>query len=151
MTEIGSNTFNCPIPLVFKNRYFILEQVDNQDIFSVFTVHDGELIFELFQNEVQENPLTEVSKTAPGFISFSEKDSGRFLFKIRPEYNGSSIFGKIGDAETEIKITDRAIIINTNTFQNNRISAAVGILVSEDGSIGVGAPIPEEARHLFIR
>ena len=151
MTTIGSNTFvNCKVPIVFEDRYFILERQNNKDMFSVFTLCEGKPIFEIFRNAPQDNPITAVSQTPPGFITVGRKGEGDFLYKVRPVYNGSSIFGKIKGVETEIRITDRAVHIGTNTFQNNLISGCeVGILVSKDGSTGLGARLPQEARHFF--
>lgn len=153
MTRIGSNTFiNCTIPIGFEDRYFVLEQQNNRDIFSVFTLHEAKPVFEIFRNEPQDNPLTEVSKTPPGFITVGQKGEGGFIYKVRPGSRGSSIFGKIKGEETEIKITDTAIYIGTNTFQRNLIVGyEVGITVSRDGSISMGTSLPQEVRHLFVR
>ncbi len=153
MVEIGSNTFvNCIIPIAFENRYFILEQENNKDIFSVFTLHEGKPIFEIFRNQPQGNPITEVSKTPVGIITVGEKGEGGFLYKVRPAYNGSSIFGRIRGEEIEIKITDKAIFVGTNSFQRNVIIGCnVGIIVKKDGSIGMGGPLPPEVRYLFTR
>ena len=151
MTEIGSNTFvNCPVPIVLEDRYFILERENNQDIFSVFTLFEGKPIFEIFRNVPQDNPITIVEKTSAGVITVGKKDGGKFLYKVRPVYKGSSIFGTIAGIETEIRITDRAIQIGTNTIQDSMISGfEVGISVSEDGSFAMGARLPQEAKHLF--
>jgi len=152
MTNIGSNQFkNCLIPIAFEDRYFILEQKDDNDIFSVFTLIDDKPIFEILYNEPQDNPITDVIKSSPNFITVSSKLDGNFIYKIRLEYKGSSIFGKIKGEEKEIKITDKSIKIGGSTFSNNTvIGCAVGIIVDKNGSIGMGASLPKAVRHLFI-
>jgi hypothetical protein len=37
MTHFGSNILKCPVPIIFEDRFFILEQENEQDIFSIFT------------------------------------------------------------------------------------------------------------------
>lgn len=149
MPRFGSNILNCPIPIILENRYFVLEQENGQDIFSVFTLRDRTPIFEILRNEPQDNPLTTASKTAPGFITVVEKETGNLLYKLRPVYRGSSIFGRIKGKETEISITDREISVGgIMKLQGNEVRAEVGIIV-RGGSVSIGGFIPEEAKHLF--
>jgi len=148
----GNNFLNCIVPIIFEDRYFVLEQEDNQDLFTVFTLHGAKPILEIEQNEPRDNPLTEVSTTSAGFITVGQKGGGDFIYKVRPVYKGSSIFGRIKGDETEIRITDRAIEVGTNRFEQCNVQGReVGIIVHRNGGIGFGASLPPEARHLFRR
>jgi hypothetical protein len=149
--NIGGNLFSCPIPLVFKNRYFFVAKGDKEDIFSVFILKDGEPVFEVYENQPHDNPLTEVTKTPVGVITVSDKKSGAFMYKIRPGYKASSIFGRIKDKEAEIFISDRELRVGGTTLRDNSIQAEVGVILNDDGSTSIGATIPPEARHLFIQ
>jgi hypothetical protein len=144
--NIGSNKFvDVTIPIVFEDRYFLIESDDtDKHCFTVFTVRDNETIIEIKRNEPQENPISKVKKNAAGIITVSDPDTGEFLYKLRPGSDSSSIFGTIGGEEQEMKVKDHEIAIGTNKFQRNMISGfPVGILVSKDGSIAMGAQLPD--------
>jgi hypothetical protein len=128
-----------------------LEQRNEQDIFTVFTL-DDDLIFEILRNEPHDNPLTDVSKTPTGVISVAQKGANDFIYKVRPEYKGSSIVGIIKEQEIEIKITDTAIYVGTHVFQGNMVAGCeVGIIVLKDGLITIGAQLPVQAKRIFLK
>lgn len=151
MTNIGSNIFeNCSIPIIFIDRYFALESINAEDLFTVFIAYQGKLIFEIIKNEPQENPLTIVSKNPTGIITVGAKETDDFIYKVRPEYKGSSIFGKINGEEKEMKITDKNINYAGNIFSCNIFDGTpVGIKINSDGSFGMGGGIPPEIKNLF--
>jgi hypothetical protein len=151
MTTIGSNQFkNLTFPLVFQDHYFMLETSNEKDVWTVLQLKDGDLIIEVLKNEPQQTPSTQVTTNPTGIITVSDKESGRFLYKIRPESKNTSIFGSINGKETEIKITDREIRVGTNSFQNNMvIGSSVGIMVDKNGGIGMGGGIPKEIEKLI--
>jgi|GEM_PF-1187922 len=149
--NIGGSLFSCPIPLVLKNRYFFVAKGDEEDVFSVFILKDGKPVFEVYENQPRDNSLTDVTETPVGVITVSDKKSGAFMYKIRPGYKASSIFGRIKDEETEIFISDRELRVGGVTLVNNSIQAEVGVILNDDGSTSIGATIPPEARHLFVR
>ena len=151
MANVGSNQFkNVTFPLVFEDRYFMLEASPEKDVWTVLQLKDGDLIIEVLKNEPQQNPSTEVTTNPTGIITVSDKDSGKFLYKIRPESKNTSIFGSINGAETEIKITDKEIRVGTNSFQNNMvIGSSVGIMVDKNGGMGMGGGLPKEFGKLI--
>jgi hypothetical protein len=152
MPEIGSNMFiNCTVPIVFEGRYFVYEQQEEQDVFSVFTLVGGNPVFEILRNEPHENPLTDVIKYPLGFITVSDKIAGDLIYKVRLGHNGSSIFVKIEGEEMEMWIDDNVIIISGTVVERNSIKGEVGIVISEDGSLTMGSSLPQEARHLFAK
>ncbi len=151
MINIGSNKFeNVAIPLIFQDRYFLLEQEGDQDVFTVFTFHKGQPTIEVLKNEPVENPITKTEKNATGIITVSDPISGAFLYKIRPGSKDSSIFGTMGAKEEEIRIRDREITFRGNVFSENMfINIPVGIHIGKDGSVGLGAQFPPEFMQLL--
>ena len=145
MLKIGSNIFeNCKIPLVIENRYFIVSD-DSIPFISVFFIKDGKIIFEIQENNPVENPFTEVTKTAAGIITVSDKKNDNFIFKLRPESDTSIVFGKIEGKDLSVIINDRRIIVNTNTFERNMVVGfPIGITVKLDGTITMGSQFPPE-------
>ncbi len=128
----------------------MLEASPEKDVWTVLQVKDGDLIIEVLKNEPNENPSTEVTTNPTGIITVSDKDSGKFLYKIRPDSKNTSIFGSINGEETEIKITDKEIRVGTNSFQNNMvIGAGVGIMVDKNGGMGMGGGLPKEFEKLI--
>jgi hypothetical protein len=152
MVKIGNNSFkNVAFPLVFGNRYFMLELGNSTDIWTVFTIKDGEAIIEILKNTPQNNSVSEVNTNATGIVTVSEPDGGKFLYKLRPGKKSSSIFGNINGTEKEIKITDKEIIIGTNKFQKSSIeNSEVGIRVSKNGDFGIGGTLPQELRNFKL-
>ena len=151
MTKFGGNTFiNCSVPLEFKGRYFILEP-GNPPSFSVVLEHNGKLIFEIKKNKPCDNPITKLSMTGVGIIAVSDKVTGRFLYKFRPENETSVVLGKIDGGETSVIISDREIQACGATFRNSRFEdLGVGVVVSENGSISIGgSSIPKSLLSLL--
>lgn len=146
----GSEFINCSVPLAFEGRYFIVEPGDNDAIVSVVLEYQGQPVFEVFKNGPVDNPLTTVSKTPPGILTVTERQSGAFLYKIRPGSETSIVFGTIRGGEINVSITDRQIKVGTNTIENcvfNGVGA--GIVVDRNGGFGIGAPIPGPLRKWF--
>ena len=140
----GSSFFKCSVPLAFNGRYFILEP-GKPPLFSVILEYKGNPLFEITKNEPSENPITEITKSAAGIITVSEKTTGRFLYKFRPESETSIVFGKIDGDDFSVKINDKQIIANTNIFERSMISGhQVGLAIKLDGSIIMGSQFPPE-------
>ena len=150
MTKFGGSTFiNCSVPLAFKGRYFILEP-GNPPSFSVVIEHSGKPVFEVKKNVPSENPITEVSVSAVGVVTVSDKVTGKFLYKFRPESETSIVFGKIDGGEISARITDKRIQVGGVTLENCTFDGVgAGVVVDENGGIGIGAPIPKSLLVLF--
>ena len=151
MISIGGNKFEkVAIPLAIKDRYFLIEEQNGNDVWTVFTFSDGQPVIEILRNQPQKNPISTATTNPTGIVTVADPKSGDFFYKLRPGSKSSSVFGKIRGEETEIRVTDREIRIGTNVFQNNTvIGSAVGIKVGKDGSIAMGAALPPELRKLF--
>lgn len=149
--NIGGSLFACAIPLVFEDRYFFVAAGSEEDLFTVFFVQDGDVIFEVYENQPCENPVSKVSRTAAGVVTVADAKTGDFIYKIRPGYRGSTVFGRIKGKETEMFISDRLIRAGGVTLDSCSIQAEVGITVRKDGSVGIAGPLPPEARHLFVK
>lgn len=143
MARFGGNEFTgFSVPLVFAKRYFILEPND-PPILSIFVEIEGKPIFEILKNEPVANPLSEVSVTPPGIITVSDKKTNRFLYKIRPGSETSVAFGKLDGGKISAKITDTKIQVGGITLENNIFDGVMaGVVVEENGGIGIGAPLP---------
>lgn len=118
--KMGNNDFiNCAFPLVIVNKFFMIENMGGQHIFSVFNLIDGKIVFEIIKNEPVENPYITGEKNPTGVITISNKETESYLYKIRPDNKSSLVFGIIAGEEKEIKIKDRFIEYNTNTIAMN--------------------------------
>jgi len=151
LSRFGGNEFlNYSIPVVFEGRYFILEPGDISTI-SVVVEKDGKPVFEILKNEPVTNELTNVSKTSVGIITVSDKRTDKFLYKVRPASETSVVFGKIDGTEISINISDKKILVGSNSFENNTFYGNIaGIVVYPDGNIMVGTSIPKKILNWFI-
>jgi len=146
----GSEFINCSVPLAFEGRYFIVEPGTPEELVSVVLDYNNNPIFEVLKNEPIDNPVTMVSKTPPGILTVTERQSGTFLYKIRPGSETSIVFGTIKGEEITVSVTDRQIKVGTNIIKNcvfNGVGA--GVVIFKNGSMGIGAPIPESLRRWF--
>lgn len=145
MVKFGGNEFSdFSVPLVFEGRYFIIEPGNPPNI-TVLLEINGNPIFEVLKSEPSNNPITNVSKTPPGIVTVSERESGRFLYKIRPDSCTSVAFGTLDGAEISARISDRRIQVGGISLENNRFCGNMaGVIVHLDGRIGIGAPVPSQ-------
>lgn len=145
MAKFGGNEFiGFSVPLVFEGRYFIMEPGNPPNITVVREVK-GTPVFEVLKNEPSSNPSTDVSKTPPGIITVSDKESGGFLYKIRPGSDTSVAFGKLDGGEISVTISDKKIQVKGVSLENNIFTENMaGVIVRPDGSIKIGAPIPTQ-------
>ena len=151
MINIGSNKFEkVTIPIAVEDRYFLLEEENSNDIWTVLTFVDGKPIIEILRNAPKENPVSSVTTNPTGVVTVSDPTTGNFLYKLRPGAKNSSIFGSLQGVETEIKITDREIRVETNVFQNNMIvGSQVGIKIDKNGGIAMGTGLPPEFQKII--
>jgi hypothetical protein len=153
MVRFGGNEFTAfAVPLVFGGRFFIVEAGD-PPLVSVVVERDGQLRFEVVKNEPGDAEGVEARKTPPGVVTVSELGGG-FIYKVRPASEASVTFGRLrGEGELEARITDARTkivrhlpgggVVDVLTAERNMFQGPMaGIVVNEDGSIGMGAPIP---------
>jgi len=153
MTNVGANKFdNVACPLVFENRYFLVDQSTGDAQWTVLSLQNGDLIIEVLNNKPQKNNITEVVTNPTGIITVSDPISDKFLYKIRPGSRSTSIFGSICGEETEIKITDKEILVGTKRFYRNRVvNSPIGVLVRQSGSVGLGGgKLPKEIATFLL-
>lgn len=150
MARFGGNEFNAfSVPLVFNGRYFVLEP-GNPPLLSVFFEANGQAVFEVLKNKPVTNPLSEVSSTAAGIVAVSDKTTKRFLYKVRPGSETSVAFGKLDGGEISVRITDKHIQAGGLDLVNNTFDGSqAGVVVYENGSIGVSAPLPPAVLKLL--
>lgn len=152
MINIGSNKFDrVAIPIAVEDRYFLLEEENSRDIWTVLTFIDGKPIIEILKNVPKENPISSVTTNPTGIVTVSDPTTGNFLYKLRPGSKNSSIFGSLQGIETEIKVTDSKIEIGTNVFQRNMfVGFIVGIKIDKNGRIVMGAGLPPEFQKIIV-
>lgn len=143
MARFGGNEFTgFSVPLVFEGRYFVMEP-GNPPKITVFSERNGSPVFEVLKNEPVVNDVTDVTKTAAGIITVSQK-GGPFLFKVRPDSESSIAFGTLKGEDITARITDRRIQVGGITLENNSfVGNMAGVVVRRDGGVGIGAPIPQ--------
>ena len=144
MVRFGGNEFTSfSVPLVFGGRYFILEPSD-PPMMSIFIEVDGQPVFEVLKNVPGINPMSNVSVSGAGIITVSDKNTGRFLYKIRPGSETSVVFGKLDGGKIDALITDTMVKVGSLILKNNTFSGImVGIRVDDNGGISIGSPLPE--------
>ena len=143
MARFGGNEFTgFSVPLVFEGRYFVMEP-GNPPRITVFSERNGSPVFEVLKNQPVVNDVTDVTKTAAGIITVSQK-GGPFLYKVRPDSESSIAFGTLKGEEITARITDRRIQVGGITLENNSfVGNMAGVVVGRDGGVGIGAPIPQ--------
>ena len=150
MYRIGGNTFeNCQMPLVVNGRAFIVEPTSSGLAVSVLSERDGEPVLEVNRNRPVANPVCDVTRTAPGIVTASDHESGRFLYKIRPGMPTSLVFGPIADDSTTVTVDDRRISYKGNVIENNTFDGvSVGITIDGE-NIAIGSTMPPNLARLF--
>jgi len=154
IVKLGGNEFvNCSVPLAFGQRYVILESEAQKPLVTVLVEHQDELVSEVLKNEPSENPVSEVSKSGAGIVTVVDRETGRFLYKVRPTSTTSVLFGlRLGDEEIPVSVSDKWIKVRTSRIRNNVFEGvAAGVTVREDGSFAIRAQIPDSLRKAFIR
>ena len=143
MVRFGGNEFTTfSVPLSFEGRYFILTPGDPPQV-SVVLEHNGRVQFEVELNEPVDNPLSDVSKTSVGVVTVVDKQTDRFLYKIRPGSDTSVVFAPLLGSEVSVTVKDAYIQVGSSRLRNNLFAGArVGVEVTPEGGIHVSAKIP---------
>ena len=153
MVKFGGSEFvNCSVPLAFGGRYFILKSGPPNTLLSVVLEYQGQLVSEVLKNEPQENPVSKVSKSGAGIVTVVDRKTDRFLYKVRPDSETSVVFApRLCQEEVSVSVTDSEIKVGTSTVKNCRFNGVdAGVVVNEDGSWGLGCPIPDKLRKALI-
>lgn len=133
------------VPLVFEERYFIMEP-GNPPLITVVMEIEEEPVFEILKNQPSVNDVTDTSIDPAGIVTVSDKVSGEFLYRVRPDAETSVIFRKIDGGECPALITENDIRIGGMVIKNNPFHGSMaGVVV--DPEIGAGmfdAPIPPQ-------
>jgi hypothetical protein len=143
MARFGGNEFTSfSVPLVFGDRYFVLEPGE-PPLLSVFVERDETPAFEVLRNQPVDNPHADVLKSPAGIVTVSDRETGRFLYKIRPGSETSVAFGKLQGGEVTARISDKALSVGGITLENNTFDGVMaGVVVRDDGGVGIGCALP---------
>jgi hypothetical protein len=150
MAKFGGNQFTgFSVPLVFMDRYFLLEP-SNPPLLSVFVLVNGRPEFEVLKNKAVGTSVSDATTTPPGIVTVTDKATQRFLYKIRPASETSVVFGKLDGGEITAQITDKNIQVGSNIIQNNTFSGVMaGVIVDANGGVGIGASLPQAVVDLL--
>jgi hypothetical protein len=142
---LGSNNFfGVPFPLVLADRFFHIYSSARGFALDIFRWDErvSEAIYEVRASQPQ---IANITTNPTGIVTFSEPNTGTFLYKFRPKPDISQIFGKVPvNKEFEVRINDHRIEvlcegIPTCTLERNQfVGLAIGIQIGVDGSIGIG-------------
>lgn len=150
MAKFGGNEFTgFSVPLVFMDRYFLLEP-SNPPLVSVFVLVNGKPEFEVLKNKAVGSSVSEATTTPPGIVTVLDKATKRFLYKVRPASETSVAFGKLDGGEITAQITDKKIQVGGINVQNNTFSGVMaGVVVDANGGLGIGASLPQAVINLL--
>ena len=143
--NLGANDFfGVPFPLVLADRFFHIYAITSGFKLDIFR-WDEQAEKPIYDVKGSTPLADNISKNPTGIITFSEPNTGIFLYKFRPKPGISQIFGEVPiDEESEIKISDHSIIVMIGgtercTLERNQFSGMpIGIQVGADGSIAMG-------------
>lgn len=148
--NIENNMFGCTVPLVIKDRFFMVSKGQKADLFTVFAAEGKDLvIFEVIENAPEPNPLSEVTKTPDGVITATDRTTGKVIYQLKPGYRGSAIIGALRDKEVEVLINDEMIRAGDTTLAADQMQGEVGLVVGDDGSVTRGSSLPSSVSDLF--
>lgn len=140
---------DCPVPLSFAGRLFVLESADSQPAITVFTTHEGQPLFEVKQNHPVENPGSIVHVAEDGSISVVDRESGETLYVIHPGDGQAvvSLEGVRGDpveAEVSAEGTRVVRVVGGDRLPEAEVDHAsclligTGIQVDREGAVAAG-------------
>ena len=148
----GSNFTNCSLPLVFEDRYFMVEPGTPIPFLSVIIEIDGQPRFEILKNEPIENQKSVATKSAPGIITVTDKNTNQFIYKVRPGSETSIVFGTMKGKELNVTISDKTIKIGSSTIENCTFNGVgAGVVINKNGGFAIGAPLPEFIKNNFTQ
>ena len=158
--QVGGNLFNSLFPLVVGDRYFMVESGGKGNLITVLAVRDNKAVAEVDRNQRgEESPDVDYQWQRIGYIVITDKSTGHFIYKIRPDYKTSILFGDVPfkditpDGETfDVKISDKGITTSKGgLIKNSSIDALVGLRYSADGLI-IGSSVvhPDIVRWIMI-
>jgi hypothetical protein len=150
VTRFGGNEFTAfSVPMVFGGRYFVLEP-GTPPLLSVFREIEGVAVFEVLKNQPVSNPFSEATRSGAGVVTVTDRESGRFLYKVRPESETSVTFGRLDGGEISARIADTRIEVGGVSIGNSRFDGVMaGVVVRDDGGVVIGAPLPSAVLRLL--
>lgn len=151
MPTIGGSTFiNNGIDLLLIDRCVKIHSMDPLTL-SVVLISDDKAYFEIKNNQPVDNPITKYEQQQNGYVVFSDKQTGNFIYKLRPDSETSIILGTMRSEDITISIRDTTIKVNNSTFEDiTAYQNGVGMIVGKDGGIGIGAAIPHNVSQALM-
>jgi len=159
------NSLTSPFLYHFKVAIFLMEPGD-PPLITVIIERMGKVEFEIEKNKPVENRFTAVTTNQTGIVTVSHKESGNFIYKVRPGSETSVVFGRLKDNNKILRITDKKIFVyyepeedrslkDEDLFfevENGKFNGYnFGIIVKNDGSVEMGSnsPIPDSIKEFL--
>jgi hypothetical protein len=143
MTQFGGGEFSAfSVPLVFVNRYFVLEPGADPLVTVLSDDGAGNIVVEIYKNQPRKTDTTLVTTNPSRVVTVTEKATGKFLYKIRPGSDTSIALGTLKDAELWVRVSDRHIQAPGITVNYSSHGNKTGVVVYANGDVGVGGMIP---------
>jgi hypothetical protein len=140
--KLGGWTFdNVRIPVLWGKRAILQ---DSSGRLSVVDLGGQTARIEILGDQVARG--VRFSPSTDGFMVLTSERQALYTFSPRDRRLTSESLGL-----PELQIKAFQIRVGTNTFQSAMVSGFdVGIVVDEDGRIGIGAPLPEGLAALVV-
>lgn len=151
MEAIGGNAYEAySFPVAVDEHFFILEP---GQLVSVVVFKDDQVFYEIQSNEAAslENPFTDVEVQVNGTISAWDKETRALVFRVRPTYDGSVIFGTIECGDIEVRLRDDGIFMGELRVADNASEVGtVGVTLESNGAVKYGSSVPRQLAEFLI-
>ena len=144
MAQFGGNEFTgFSVPLVFEERYFIIEP-GSPPLVTVVMEIEEEPVFEILKNQPCLNDVTLASSDSKGIVTVSDKATGKFLYRVLPDSETVVIFAKSDGGDCPAVITDDEIRLGGMIVENAPYQGSLaGVVVDPEIGMGmIGVPLP---------
>ncbi len=144
MAQFGGNEFTgFSVPLVFEERYFIVE-AGSPPMVTVVMEIEGEPVFEILKNRPCSNGVTDTSSDGAGIVTVADKASGKWLYRVHPDSETSVTFAKSDGGDCPAVVTDDEIRLGGMIVKNAPFDGSLaGVVVDPEIGMGmIGVPLP---------
>ena len=146
----GFDFTDFSLPLVFEERYFIME-AGNPPLITVVMEIEGQPVFDILKNQPSANDVADIAIDPAGIVSVSDRTTGKLLYEVNPGYETSVIFRREDGGECPVVITDKEILVGGMMIENHPFRGSMGgvVIDPEIGAGMLGAPLPPRVDQWF--
>ena len=117
------------IPLVFEDRYFLVELYDRHEAWTVFSVHLDNILVDFFRNSPRQHQFGHCEIDGHGALIYREKQANNWLYKIEINQCSSAISIVYSQTILTHGVEDGCLILGGPLCVVNTAEAGVGIPV----------------------